>query len=171
MSPGALPSGHLVFQLVVFPLILGVELKAHSLAQDGVLLSRWSLFSLFPPSFPPHDALNSVWASLIAIYWVALLLPVWENDTNLWVTKFIIHCKMQDPQSRTIKVTVTVVNIAFHQSPFTQHRTEVQKERSSSDIAFTWPFMSPRVADVLPDKLGIYTQHSTLTIAHSCNYG
>ena len=40
MSPGALPSRHLVFQLVVFPLILGVELKAHSLAQDGVLLSR-----------------------------------------------------------------------------------------------------------------------------------
>ena len=60
MSPGALPSRHLVFQLVVFPLILGVELKAHSLAQDGVLLSRWSLFCLFPPSFPPHDALNSV---------------------------------------------------------------------------------------------------------------
>ena len=31
-----------------------------------------------------------------------------ENDTNLWVTKFIIHCKMQGPQSRTIKATVTL---------------------------------------------------------------
>ena len=33
-----------------FPLILGIQLKVHSPAQDGVLLSRWSLFCLFPPS-------------------------------------------------------------------------------------------------------------------------
>ena len=33
-----------------FPQILGIELKVHSPAQDGVLLSRWSLFCLFPPS-------------------------------------------------------------------------------------------------------------------------
>ena len=30
--------------------ILGVQLKVHSPAQDGVLLSRWSLFCLVPPS-------------------------------------------------------------------------------------------------------------------------
>ena len=34
-----------------FPQILGIYLKVHSLAQDGVLLSRWSLFCLFPPSW------------------------------------------------------------------------------------------------------------------------
>ena len=34
MSPGALPSGGLVFQLVCsFPQILGIELKVHSSAQ------------------------------------------------------------------------------------------------------------------------------------------
>ena len=27
-----------------FPEILGIQLRVHSLAQDGVLLSRWSLF-------------------------------------------------------------------------------------------------------------------------------
>ena len=27
--------------------------------------------------------------------------PIWENDINLWVTKFIIHCKTKAPQSRT----------------------------------------------------------------------
>ncbi|KAM9720446.1 MAL-like protein isoform 1-T1 [Dama dama] len=31
-------------------LMLGIELKVHSPAQGGVLLSRWSLFCLFPPS-------------------------------------------------------------------------------------------------------------------------
>ena len=58
-----------------------------------------------------------------------------------------------------------MVNIVFHPSPFTQDRTEVQKGRLSSDITFTWPFISPRVADIQPDKSGIYTQHSTLIIA------
>ena len=91
--------------------------------------------------------------------------PIWENDINLWVTKFIIHCKMQGPQSRTIKATITMINIVFHQSPFTQDSTQVQKGRLSSDIAFTWPFMPSRVADILPDKSGIYTQHSTVIIA------
>ena len=33
-----------------FPQILGIQLKVHSLAQNGVLFSRWSLFCLFPPS-------------------------------------------------------------------------------------------------------------------------
>ena len=72
---------------------------------------------------------------------------------------------MQGPQSRAIKATVTMVNIVFHQSPFTQDRTEVQKRMSSFDIAFTWFFMSSKAADTLPDKSGIYTQHLTLIIA------
>ena len=38
-----------------------------------------------------------------------------------------------------------MVNIVFHQSPFTQDRTKVQKGRLSSDITFTWPFTSSRV--------------------------
>ena len=88
-----------------------------------------------------------------------------EERHQLWVTKFIIHCEMQGPQSRTIKATITMVNIVFHQSPFTQDSTQVQKGRLSSDIAFTWPFMPSRVADILPDKSGIYTQHSTAIIA------
>ena len=74
-------------------------------------------------------------------------------------------CKIKGPQRRTIKATIRMVNIVFHLSPFTQDRTEVQKGRLSSDIAFTWPFMPSRVADILPDKSGIYTQHSTVIIA------
>ena len=65
-------------------------------------------------------------------------LPIWENDTNLWVTKFITHCKMQGLQSRTIKTTITMVNTVFHQSPSIQDRTKVQKGMFSFDIAFTW---------------------------------
>ena len=72
---------------------------------------------------------------------------------------------MQGPQSRTIKATITMVNIVFHQSPFTQDRTKVQKGMFSFDIAFTQFFMSSKAADTLPDKSGIYTQHSTLIIA------
>ena len=49
---------------------------------------------------------------------------------------------MQGPQSRTIKATVTMVNIVFHESPFTEDRTEVQKGMFSFDITFTWFFMS-----------------------------
>ena len=72
---------------------------------------------------------------------------------------------MQGPQSRTIKATVTMVNIVFHQSPFTQDGTKVQKGMSSFDITFTWFFMSCKADDTLPDKSGIYTQHPTLIIA------
>ena len=35
------------------------------------------------------------------------------------------------------KATITMVNIVFHQSPFTQDRTKVQKGRLSPDITFT----------------------------------
>ena len=51
--------------------------------------------------------------------------------------KVQIHCKIQGAQSRTIKTTIPMVNIVFHQIPFTQDRTEVQKGRLSSDITFT----------------------------------
>ena len=51
MSPGALPSSGPGFPIgMSFPQILGIQLKVHSPSQDGVLLSRWSLFCLFPPS-------------------------------------------------------------------------------------------------------------------------
>ena len=69
---------------------------------------------------------------------------------------------MQGPQSRTIKATITMVNIVFYQSPFTQDRTEVQKGMFSFDIAFTWFFMSSKAADTLPDKSGIYTQQHNI---------
>ena len=58
-----------------------------------------------------------------------------------------------------------MVNIVFHQSPFTQARTEVQKGMFSFDITFTWFFMSSKADDTLPDKSGIYRQHPTLIIA------
>ena len=59
MSPGALPSGCLVFQLVV------VSTDTGHIAQSPQSGPRWSpAFKMepvvFPPSFPPHDALNSV---------------------------------------------------------------------------------------------------------------
>ena len=72
---------------------------------------------------------------------------------------------MQDPQNRTIKATITMVNIVFHRSPFTQDSTKVQKGMFLFDIAFTWFFMTSKAADTFPDKSGIYTQHSTLIIA------
>ena len=75
-----------------------------------------------------------------------------------------VQCKIQGPQSRTIKATITMVNIVFYQSLFTQGRTKVQKAMFSFDIAYTWFFMSSKATDILPDKSGIYTQHSTLII-------
>ena len=51
MSPGPLPFRDSGFPVgMSFPYILVIQFEVHSLAQDGVLLSRWSLFSLFPPS-------------------------------------------------------------------------------------------------------------------------
>ena len=51
MSPGALLPRGLVFPVPLsFPKILGIELKVHSPARDGVQLSRQSLFCMFPPS-------------------------------------------------------------------------------------------------------------------------
>ena len=95
--------------------------------------------------------LTHIMRSFIGLYRIlALQPPIWENDINLWVTKFVIHCKIQGPQSRTIKATITVVNIVFHHSPFTQDRTEVQKGMFSFDIAFTWFFMSSKAVDTLP---------------------
>ena len=72
---------------------------------------------------------------------------------------------MQGPQGRTIKATITMVNTVFRRSPVTQDGTKVQKGMFSFDIAFTSFLMSSKAADTLPDKSGIYTQHSTLIIA------
>ena len=45
MNSGALPSGGSGFPVgIPFPQILGIWLEVRSPAQNGVLLSRWSLF-------------------------------------------------------------------------------------------------------------------------------
>ena len=81
---------------------------------------------------------------------------MWENYIKLRVTEFMIYCKIQGAQSRTIKATVTVLNTVFHQLPFTRDRTEVQKGMFLFDIVFTWFFMSSKAVDTLPDKSGMY---------------
>ena len=137
-SPGALPSRVLVFQLVcrfhrywAYSSKSTVQPKMESCFQGGACSVCFLL----------HFPLLMLLTHSMSIIHRDILHPDsptsnWENDTNLWVTKFIIHCKMQDPQSRTIKATLTMVNIVFHQSPFTQDRTKVQKGRLSSDITF-----------------------------------
>lgn len=96
---------------------------------------------------------------------LGLLAYIWVNEFNLSETKLTIHWRIQGPHNKTNSATITMANIVFHQSPFIHDKTEVQKGILSLDIAFTWFFMSTRVADTLPDKSGIYTQHSTLTVA------
>ena len=53
----------------------------------------------------------------------------------------------------------------FHQSPFTQERTEVQKGIFSLDTAFTWFCISFKAGDTFSNRSGMYTQHSTLVTA------
>ena len=175
MSPGALScvcvggwgvGGSLVFKLVcrfhrywAYSSVSTVWPKMKSCFQDGACSVCFRL----------HSSLLMLLTHSMSTTPRDILHPG-SPTTNLGqqhqplVTKFIIHCKMQGPQSRTIKATVTMVNIVFCQSPFTQDRTEVQKGMFSLDIAFTWFFMSSKTADTLPDKSGIYTQHSTLII-------
>ncbi|KAM9720447.1 MAL-like protein isoform 2-T2 [Dama dama] len=64
-------------------LMLGIELKVHSPAQGGVLLSRWSLFCLFPPSNghefeqTPSDSEDSLYHGTTGIlYMSAAVLQV-----------------------------------------------------------------------------------------------
>ena len=149
-SPGALPSRGLVFQLVcpfhrywAFSSKSMVQPKMESCFQDRACSVCFLLQSLFLMLLT-----HSMSIIHRAVCTLTLQPLIWENRINLCVTKFIIHCKMKGPQSRTIKATITMVNIVFHQSPLTQDRTEVQKGRLSSDISFTWPFMSSRVADI-----------------------
>ena len=60
MSPGALASRGPGFPVgTLFPWILGIELKVHSLAQDGVLLSNGASSVCFLFHAPALDALNS----------------------------------------------------------------------------------------------------------------
>ena len=66
-----------------------------------------------------------------------------------------------------------MVNRVFHQSPFTQDSTKVQKGMFSSHIALTWLFMASKAADTLPDKIrNIYTtfnlNYSTGPSLNSC---
>ena len=115
-----------------------------------------------PYEFFLHSPLLMLLVSITSIIYCDILYPsppathMRERYQPLGY-KFIIHCKIQGPQSRTIKATMTVVNIVFHQSLFTQDRTEVQKGMFSFDIAFTWFFMSSKVVDTLSDKSGMYT--------------
>lgn len=98
------------------------------------------------------------------VLYSSLRFSIWEKDISLQVTKFTIHCRMQGPQSRIIRAIMTTVNIVFHQSPFTQVRTKVQKGIFSLDIVFIWFFISFRAVDTLSDRSGIYTQHLTLIL-------
>ena len=107
-----------------------------------------------------------VWVSLIGMYCILdFLVYTWVNEVSLCDTKLTTHWRIQSPHNRISRTTTATVNIVCHQSPLTHDRTEVPKGRLSSVIAFTWPFMSSRVADILPDKSEIYTQHSALTLA------
>ena len=130
MSPGALPSGGLVFQLVC---------RFHRYwAQSSKSTVRPKMESCFQDGacsvcFLLHSPLLMLLTHSMSIIHRDILHPDsptsnWENDTNLWVTKFIIHCKIKGPQSRTIKATTTMVNIVFHQSPFTQMGLKFKKE-------------------------------------------
>ena len=135
---------------------------------DFTSFSRWSQLGLFLSSFitPSWCSQLPVWVSLIGMYCILdFLLYIWVNEVSLCDTKLTTHWRIQSPHNRINRTTITMVNRVFHQSPFTHDRTKVQKGRLSSVIAFTWPFMSSRVADILPDKSGIYTPHSTLIIA------
>ena len=55
--------------------------------------------------------------------------------------------------------------MVFHQSPFTQERTEVQKGIFSLDMAFTWFCISFKAVDTFSNRSGMYTQHLTLITA------
>ena len=122
--------GGLVFQLVrrfhrywAYSSKSTVQPKMESCFQDGACSVCFLLHSL------PWCSYLIVWASLIGIYCTLTLRPlIWENDINLWVTKFIAHCKIKGPQSRTIKATMTMLNIVFHQSSFTQIGPKSKKE-------------------------------------------
>ena len=96
-----------------------------------------------PSEFLFHSPLLMFLISVMSIIYCDILYPsplathMREHAINLWVTKFTRHCKKQGPQSSMIRTIITTVTIVFHQSPFTQDRTKVQKGIFSSDMAFT----------------------------------
>ena len=73
-----------------------------------------------------------------------------QNEAGQKLTEFCQENALviADTLFQQHKATITMVNIVFHQSPFTQDRTKVQKGRLLSDITLTWPFISSRVADI-----------------------
>jgi len=124
--------------------------------------------SLFLSSFIPTSWCSQlpVWASFIRMnYALGILICIWVNKDSLSETKLTTYWRIQGPHNKINNVIITMVRTVFHQSPFTHDRTEVQKGRLPSGIAFTWPLILSGVADTLPDKSGIHTQHSTLIIA------
>ena len=78
---------------------------------------------------------------------LVLWSTTWDNATNLWVTKFTRHCKKQGPQSSVIRMIMTIVT-KFSTISLYPGQDWSPKGRLSSDIAFTWPSMSSRVADI-----------------------
>ena len=120
-----------------------------------------------PHEFLLHSPLLTLLVSIVSIsYWDILYLspPVTHmiECTNLWVTKFTRHCRKQGPQSSMIKNNSYN---GFPPSPFTQERSEVQKGIFPLDMAFTWFCISSKAVDTFSDRSGMYTQHSTLTMA------
>ena len=139
------------------PLEKVAEHDQHKQAWDGVQ-ALW-----IPSSLPPLDALsfrNEHHSSRdsLCFFWAT----TWENAVNLWVTKFTRICNKQGPQSSMIKIIIPIVKIVFHQSNFTQDRTEFQKGIFTFIMTFTWFCISSMAADTFPDRSGMYTQHSTL---------
>ena len=93
-----------------FPQILGIQLKVHSPAQDGVLLSRWSLFCLFPPS----DA----WYLVVLSYYNlgnSLLLSIYAIFSFFSVNTFVHFCLhfWVSPQGNFQKLNYWVKEINF----------------------------------------------------------
>ena len=125
--------------------------------------SKWSQLSLLLSSFIPFLMFST--SSVSITHWDVLHFRLPGIYSGKWSHPLWYKVGIQGPHNRINRTTMTMVNTVFHQSPFTYDRTEVQKGRLSSDIAFTWSFMSSRVTDILPDKSGIYTQHSALIIA------
>ena len=149
-SPGAFPSGCLVFQSVchfhrywAYNSKSTVWPKMESCFQDGACSVCFLL----------HSRLLTLLTHNMIVIYRDIMHPASPTSDlgerhQPMCYKVQIHCKIQGAQSRTIKTTIPMVNIVFHQIPFTQDRTEVQKGRLSSDITFTWTFMSFRVADI-----------------------
>ena len=58
-----------------------------------------------------------------------------------------------------------MINVLFHQLPFTQDRTKIQKGMFSLDIAFTWFFLSSKA--VIRNLKQIRNVYTTFNLNYS----